>query len=222
MRYMRYVGLKNTLLPHLRQRQRSSIHGAFFGVMPPAAAAAAGGRPAATGCGDRPVMRRRVLLGELEHETSTFNPSPTRLDMFRVREGEALLAEYGGTRTQLGGALQVLGSADIEVVPTYAANSVPGGLVSACDLGRLLDGLIGSIERALHIDGSSAVAGVLLSLHGAMAGIGEPDPEGELLVRSAWLRACLGSVCVVHVALPADEAAPWTDLACTSRRASAR
>ena len=25
MRYMRYVGLKNTLLPHLRQRQRSSI-----------------------------------------------------------------------------------------------------------------------------------------------------------------------------------------------------
>eukprot|EP01047_Picozoa_sp_COSAG01_P016671 COSAG01_NODE_860_length_13064_cov_23.466949_19_plen_110_part_00 len=26
MRYMRYVGLKNTLLPHLRQRQRSSIH----------------------------------------------------------------------------------------------------------------------------------------------------------------------------------------------------
>jgi hypothetical protein len=26
MRYMRYVGFKNTLLPHLRQRQRSSIH----------------------------------------------------------------------------------------------------------------------------------------------------------------------------------------------------
>jgi hypothetical protein len=26
MRYMRYVGLKTTLLPHLRQRQQSSIH----------------------------------------------------------------------------------------------------------------------------------------------------------------------------------------------------
>jgi hypothetical protein len=27
---MRYVGFKNTLLPHLRQRQRSSIHRVFL------------------------------------------------------------------------------------------------------------------------------------------------------------------------------------------------
>jgi hypothetical protein len=33
MRYMRYVGLKNTLLPHRRQRQRSTVHiGKLSGV----------------------------------------------------------------------------------------------------------------------------------------------------------------------------------------------
>ena len=77
----------------------------------------------------------RVLIGELEQETATFNPSPTTLSMFRVSVGAELLAEYSGTQTQLGAAIDAFGARDdIEIVPTYAASSVSGGPIPTADL----------------------------------------------------------------------------------------
>jgi microcystin degradation protein MlrC len=127
--------------------------------------------------------RRRVLLGHMEQETAVFNPIPTAYEMFSIHHGEALLEEYAGTATELGGYIEVLaqGRSDIEIVPTMAAKSVPGGVIPTADLDRLIAEMCGSISAAAAGAGGPPPAGVLLSLHGAMAGETEHDPEGRLL-----------------------------------------
>lgn len=123
--------------------------------------------------------KKRILIGELEQETATFNPSPTDLAMFRVSVGAALLSEYAGTRTQLGAALDLLGAReDVAIVPTYAASSVSGGPIPTDDLDHLIAALTGALAEAAA---AGPVDGVYLSLHGAMAGVTENDPEGRLL-----------------------------------------
>ncbi len=123
--------------------------------------------------------KKRVLLGELEQETATFNPAPTVRAMFRESHAQQLLAEYGGTTTQLGAALDLLATrADIEVVPTYAASSVSGGPIPTADLTSLIDSLTGSLAAA---KAAGPVDVIYLSRHGARAGASENDPEGKLL-----------------------------------------
>jgi microcystin degradation protein MlrC len=123
---------------------------------------------------------KRVLVGQLEQETATFNPSPTTLSMFRISVGAELLEEYGGTTTQLGAALDLLATReDVEAVPTYAASSVSGGPIPTADLDSLIASLTGALADAKA--SGPPVDGIYLSLHGAMAGISEDDPEGRLL-----------------------------------------
>lgn len=133
-----------------------------------------------SGGGDYRPRKLRVLLGELEQETATFNPAPTVRAMFRESQGaQQLLCEYGGTTTQLGAALDLLATrTDIEVVPTYAASSVSGGPIPTDDLTTLIDSLTSALAAAKT---TGPVDGIYLSLHGAMAGVSENDPEGKLL-----------------------------------------
>ena len=49
----------------------------------------------------------RVLIAELQQETSTFNPHPTQYEDFLVVRGAAILAELQGTNTEIAGALDV-------------------------------------------------------------------------------------------------------------------
>jgi microcystin degradation protein MlrC len=118
---------------------------------------------------------KRVLVGKLKQETATFNPSPTRYEDFQVHFGEEILRASRGTRAELAGAIEVLEAAGVEVVPTMAAEAVPGGTIPTADLDRLLEELAGAIRSRPEADGA------LLCLHGAMAGAEEGDPEGRLL-----------------------------------------
>eukprot|EP01052_Picozoa_sp_SAG31_P015775 SAG31_NODE_1023_length_10298_cov_3.003530_5_plen_222_part_00 len=141
-------------------------------------------------------MQKRVLVGELEQETATFNPSPTALGMFRVSAGAQLLEEYGGTTTQLGAAIELLNARDdIEVIPTYAASSVSGGPIPTADLDSLIAALTHSLAGAAE---EGPVDGIYLSLHGAMAGQSESDPEGRLL---RGIRQIFGSAVPLVVSL---------------------
>ena len=97
----------------------------------------------------QPTRKKRILLGELEQETATFNPAPTVRGMFRESQGEQILEEYGGTTTQLGAALDLLAAReDIEVIPTFAASSVSGGPIPTADLDSLIDALTGALAAA--------------------------------------------------------------------------
>ncbi len=130
---------------------------------------------------------KRVLIGKLKQETATFNPSPTLYEHFELGFREDILQAFRGTSTELAGALDVL-EPEVEVVPTMAAEAVPGGAIPQRDLDRLLDEFADCVR--LHKD----VDGALFCFHGAMAGVEEGDPEGRLL---AEVRRILGPIPIV-------------------------
>lgn len=131
----------------------------------------------------------RVLLAAFKQETSSFNPFPTTRDLFTITVGDAIPEEYAGTNTEIAGALDVFAEHEVEVVPTYSAQSVTsGGPVPAADLDAITDELIAEIERNKDVDGA------YINFHGAMAGEEEIDPEGRVLERA---RGILGDMPIV-------------------------
>ena len=132
---------------------------------------------------------KRVLLAGFKQETSCFNPVVTRYERFHISGPGEFLSTLGGTRTELGGAIDVLQAAPgVEMVPAMAAWCESGGPVEEGDLQRLTHELLTSIQAASGGDGSS-LDGVYLALHGAMAGTSQVDPEGHVL---AEVRRLLG------------------------------
>jgi len=122
------------------------------------------------------------LVAECIHEVSSFNPVPTRYEDFAIRQGTDMLVYHRQVGSEVGGALQVLGDAHVEAVPTYAARGITsGGTIPAADFTRLTDEFLGAIRQAPSVDG------VYFALHGAMAAANEDDPEGYLLAEARKL-----------------------------------
>lgn len=120
----------------------------------------------------------RIAIGGLSHETHTFLPDKTGLAPFdrdAVR-GQELVSTYRGTNSSLGGMIDVLEAAGVEIVPlVYSAGGVAGTVEDAVYHqygGEICSGLE---ARADHLDA------VLLSLHGAMVTETLQDTETHLL-----------------------------------------
>lgn len=119
---------------------------------------------------------KRIIIAGFRQETGSFNPKPSVYDDFDVLTGQDLLDASRESRGYVGGALTVFDARDdVEVVPTYSASAGTGGPVTTADLDRLIAELL---ER---VEGESNIDAVYLSLHGAMAGESEDDPEGRVL-----------------------------------------
>ncbi len=121
----------------------------------------------------------RVALGRISHETNTFSPVPTDFASFTagrsgVFEGEDVLDAFRGTKTGLGGFLEVGEAEHWEVIGTVAADATPSANVVAEAYDRLKSSLIEHLRSAGNVDG------VLLHLHGAMLAENAPDAEGDL------------------------------------------
>ena len=123
---------------------------------------------------------KRILIGAILHETNTVNPTPTTLDDCRVNGlffGEELVVRRRGTRTELGGFIDVLEpEPDIGILPAVHACPMPGGRVTSETVDTLLDALLDPAE-------SSPPDGVLLALHGAMVTVDHDDGDGYILRR---------------------------------------
>ncbi len=122
---------------------------------------------------------KRVMIGGIMHETNTFNPKLTTLEEFKQRalfHGHEMIAERRGTNTELGGFIQRLEEAEVEIVPSMFANARPSGLVTEAALQAFLDTALETLQ-------SHAVDGILLALHGAMTTQEHDDAEGHLLQR---------------------------------------
>ncbi len=123
----------------------------------------------------------RFLLAALSHETNTFSPVPTPLARFcrdgtELLAGERAIAFFKGTRTCMGGFLDVAAEAGAEVVVPVAAHAPPSGKVD----GAAYEAFCGAITDAVKQGGWDAI---LLDLHGAMVTDAYEDGEGELLRR---------------------------------------
>tara|TARA_Y100001934_G_scaffold751_1_gene994 strand:+ start:129 stop:1610 length:1482 start_codon:yes stop_codon:yes gene_type:complete len=131
-------------------------------------------------------MTKRVLTGQIKHETNTFSVLPTTLDSYRARlllEGGEVAEGLSGTNNEIAGLMEVAGAQGWDLTTAVAADATPSGKVSK-EAWAYLSGLVlGAIENEGPFDA------VLLSLHGAMVAEQHDDAEGELLSR---VRAAVG------------------------------
>ncbi|WP_270938526.1 M81 family metallopeptidase, partial [Falsiroseomonas oryzae] len=134
----------------------------------------------------------RIAVARLWFEGNSFTPVPTGLDAFRSREwvaGEAGLARYAGTGTELGGLVAFLAArpgwtADL----IRAAAAQPGGPMTAEAFRTWLDEVLGGLRAGAPWDG------VYLSLHGACVAEGEPAADLAIIRK---VRALVGATPLV-------------------------
>ncbi|HWC02870.1 MAG TPA: M81 family metallopeptidase [Methylomirabilota bacterium] len=120
----------------------------------------------------------RIALGQFMEESNTFVRQRADLEHFRATQllyGDEIVPRLRGTRAEIGGFLDVLGPAGVELVPTVAANAVSSGPVTRATFEHVRDALLERLAAAGPVDG------VLLALHGAMVLEDAPDGEGEFL-----------------------------------------
>jgi microcystin degradation protein MlrC len=121
------------------------------------------------------MPRRKIVIAMMMHETNTFSPVPTPLESFRPLAGEAAIAEFKDTNTQLGGFLDVARRMDAEVVLPLAAGAHPSGYVDRRAYEEMCDAIVGAVRGGCEA--------AFLALHGAMVAEHVDDGEGELLRR---------------------------------------
>ena len=121
------------------------------------------------------MVRGKIVVAMMMHETNTFSPVPTPVAAFRPLAGEAAIAEFRDTNTQLGGFLEVAHSAGVEIVVPIAAGAHPSGYVERSAYEEMCRAIVGAVR-----DGCDAA---FLALHGAMVTEHLDDGEGELLRR---------------------------------------
>jgi microcystin degradation protein MlrC len=132
------------------------------------------------------VTSVRIAIGQFMEESNTFVRQRADLEHFRATQllyGDEVIARLRGTRAEVGGFLDVLEPAGVEVIPTVAANAVSSGPVTRATFNHVRDALLERLAAAGPVDG------VLLALHGAMVLEDAPDGEGEFL---AAIRKAIG------------------------------
>ncbi len=117
----------------------------------------------------------RVVFGGMSHETNTFSTVKTTLEDFRPMYGQEIVDTLKGTRSGIGGYIDVLEREGVEYVPTISAGATPAGELRNEDYWYIVNYIKDGIKKAGKVDG------VLLALHGAMIAEGVPEAEGVLL-----------------------------------------
>jgi microcystin degradation protein MlrC len=108
----------------------------------------------------------RIAVGGFHIEASTYNPSRSRAEDFRIVRGSALLEAP---------AFAFLREFDAEFLPTFYARAVPGAPMAR----ETYDAFKGEVLERLK--GFEAVDGVYLCMHGAAFVEGLEDAEGDFI-----------------------------------------
>jgi len=116
----------------------------------------------------------RVVIGMMMHETNTFSTVKTSLPDFNPMYGEEISDVLKGTRSGVGGFIDVLERENVEMVFTVAAGATPAGPINHRDYRHIVDTILMGVK-------DKRAAGVLLCLHGAMVAENVPEAEGVLL-----------------------------------------
>lgn len=121
----------------------------------------------------------RIAIGGIVQESNSFSPVPGSWQHFPagyLLRGDALIDERAGTRTEIGGAIDLAKEHDITLVPLLSATTTASaGPMLGEVFTALRDELVARLGELPPVDG------VLLVLHGAMAAEGYEDATGEIL-----------------------------------------
>ncbi|RLG66965.1 hypothetical protein DRN93_05345 [archaeon] len=121
------------------------------------------------------MMKLRVSIGGFGAESNSFSvESPVAATRDAAFDQEVILKNRG-KRTVIGGFLEVLEEAEVEVVPTLRVFWGATGVIAKESYEHYKSELLKRVRDAGKLDG------VLLDLHGAMVAEDAPDGEGTLL-----------------------------------------
>lgn len=135
----------------------------------------------------------RILIAECKQEVSTFNPAISTTADFVFSQGDDIFAFHDGLRSEIGGAMQVLGEAGAELVGGFSARAMTSnGTLAADSWNSIAQQFVDAVRAAGQVDAA------FFSMHGAMCAENEIDPEGYLLQEA---RAILGPDVPVVVSL---------------------
>ncbi|MHB9029872.1 MAG: M81 family metallopeptidase [Candidatus Latescibacterota bacterium] len=124
--------------------------------------------------------KKRIMVGGFSHETNTFNPRKTTLDIFKqgMKLGPEVLERGGGmvhgtVGDCIGGFMDVMEMFDIELIGSIRAGSGQG-IVTAEAFDYITGAMIETLDK-------SQVDAVYINLHGGGVAEGHPDLEGDTL-----------------------------------------
>jgi microcystin degradation protein MlrC len=116
----------------------------------------------------------RIAIASILQESNTFSPVYTRYGDFTPVFGNAVLERHRGKLTEMGGFLNVLDRARVEVAPVCAAWAITANRLLRPDFEKLVSAFEDGLRRT-HADA------LLLAMHGAQTAEGEDDVEGCVL-----------------------------------------
>jgi len=123
---------------------------------------------------------RRIAIGGMAIESSTFSPHRSRAADFTVVRGAALVARYDAL------------PAHVDWIPLVYARALPGGAVERSFYDAIKTELLDRLRAALPLDG------VFLDIHGAMTVAGMTDAEADL---AEAIRGVVGSDCLISASM---------------------
>lgn len=139
--------------------------------------------------------KKRIAIGRIWQETNTFAGTTTGLrefEQYTWQVGDAMLPDLRRHDNELAGFADVLDAYEVEYVPLIAASTWCGGRALPEVMEACTNAVVSGLRRAKQVDA------ILLSLHGALVGVGMPDVEGHLL---AAMRAVVGPGVPIVVSL---------------------
>ncbi|CAG5018733.1 hypothetical protein DYBT9275_06060 [Dyadobacter sp. CECT 9275] len=131
-------------------------------------------------------MPKRIALLGIYHESNTFAENPTTLIDFEKGHsltGQDIRKEYEHAHHEVGGMIEVIDAAGMELVPVVFSEATPGGTVSGDTYATLKAAMLARLEEVLPIDGCLVVP------HGAGVSENFPDMDGDWI---SAVRARLG------------------------------
>ncbi len=90
----------------------------------------------------------RVIIGMMMHETNTFSAVKTTLKDFDPRYDQELVRAYKGTRSGIGGFIDVLERHGAEIIPTIGASATPSGPLRNKDYRTIVNTMIKVITES--------------------------------------------------------------------------
>jgi microcystin degradation protein MlrC len=125
------------------------------------------------------MIKKRIALLGIYHETNTFAPEITDLGAFQNGfwlEQEQILTEYRGGNHEISGMAEVIEhTSGLSLVPVFYAYATPGGMVTKDALDAMLSRMFTLLEASGPFDG------ILVAPHGAGVSEEHPDMDGYWL-----------------------------------------
>jgi microcystin degradation protein MlrC len=126
------------------------------------------------------MIKKRIALLGIYHETNTFAPVVTDLTLFQkgfwLEQGQ-ILDEYRGGNHEISGIAEVIEQVGaLELVPVFYASATPGGMVTDATLKTILGRMFELLESNGPFDG------IMVVPHGAGVSEFQADMDGY------WLR----------------------------------